>query len=188
VVKIIANGTERTFRRVCCSVAYGDKQTYPKHAKIDAIDPARTSANVSSCTSEAVHGRHTRLAPNAGRDLREIDMLRQFLIGGAVSVCNITIHAFVMTAVARVALWALAYLIVNAVPTDSGLLYFAFVNYTTLGYGDIIHVADWQLLGPMTAMNGVLLFGWSTAVIFEVLRRTMTRIERGGTTGNVGGR
>jgi hypothetical protein len=23
-------------------------------------------------------------------------------------------------------------------------------------------------------MNGVLLFGWSTAVIFEVLRRTMT--------------
>ena len=150
-------------------------------------------------------------------------MLRQFLIGGAVSVCNITIHAFVMTAVARVAqstssknivhpslllacvmistvlvlmvahtcevaVWALAYLIVNAVPADSGLLYFAFVNYTTLGYGDIIHVADWQLLGPMTAMNGVLLFGWSTAVIFEVLRRTMARIERAGPIGNGGGR
>jgi hypothetical protein len=52
-------------------------------------------------------------------------------------------------------------------------VYFAFVNYTTLGYGDIVPVKDWQLLGPMTAMNGVLLFGWSTAVIFEVLRRTM---------------
>jgi hypothetical protein len=25
----------------------------------------------------------------------------------------------------------------------------------------------------MTAMNGVLLFGWSTAVIFAVLRKTM---------------
>jgi hypothetical protein len=25
-------------------------------------------------------------------------------------------------------------------------------------------------------MNGVLLFGWSTAVIFEVLRKTMARI------------
>jgi hypothetical protein len=25
----------------------------------------------------------------------------------------------------------------------------------------------------MTAMNGVLMFGWSTAVIFEVLRKTM---------------
>jgi hypothetical protein len=31
----------------------------------------------------------------------------------------------------------------------------------------------WQLLVPMTAMNGVLLFGWSTAVICEVLRRTI---------------
>jgi hypothetical protein len=29
-------------------------------------------------------------------------------------------------------------------------------------------------LGPMTAMNGVLLFGWSTAVIFEVLRKTIS--------------
>jgi hypothetical protein len=36
-------------------------------------------------------------------------------------------------------------------------------------------VENWRLLGPVTAMNGVLLFGWSTAVIFEVLRRTMMR-------------
>jgi hypothetical protein len=34
-------------------------------------------------------------------------------------------------------------------------------------------VERWRLLGPMTAMNGVLMFGWSTAVIFEVLRKTM---------------
>jgi hypothetical protein len=52
-------------------------------------------------------------------------------------------------------------------------MYFAFVNYATLGYGDIVPVERWQLLGPMTAMNGVLLFGWSTAVMFEVLRRAM---------------
>jgi Ion channel len=37
------------------------------------------------------------------------------------------------------------------------------VNYTTLGYGEVTPVARWRLLGPMTAMNGVLLFGWSTA-------------------------
>ena len=30
-------------------------------------------------------------------------MLRQFLVGGAVSVCNITIHALVMTILVRVA-------------------------------------------------------------------------------------
>ena len=42
----------------------------------------------------------------------------------------------------------------------------------------VIPAKHWQLLGPMTAINGVLMFGWSTAVIFEVLRRTMMRISR----------
>ena len=63
--------------------------------------------------------------------------------------------------------------IVGAAPAGAGLVYFAFVNYTTLGYGEIIPIERWQLLGPITAMNGVLLFGWSTAVIFEVLRRAL---------------
>jgi Ion channel len=49
------------------------------------------------------------------------------------------------------------------------------LQYHTLGYGDVIPVQRWRLLGPITAMNGVLMFGWSTAVIFEVLRRTMRR-------------
>ena len=57
----------------------------------------------------------------------------------------------------------------GAVPDQTDAFYFAFVNYTTLGYGDILPVEHWRLLGPMTAMNGVLLFGWSTAVIFHIL-------------------
>ena len=61
----------------------------------------------------------------------------------------------------------------GAAPAGAGLVYFAFVNYTTLGYGEIVPIERWQLLGPITAMNGVLLFGWSTAVIFEVLRRAL---------------
>jgi hypothetical protein len=140
-------------------------------------------------------------------------MLRQFLLGAAISACNITIHAIVMTGVVRVAqiaaskrtsrrwqllillmistvsvlmaahtceviVWALAYSIVNAAPPGTDLLYFAFVNYTTLGYGDIIPLERWRLLGPITAMNGILLFGWSTAVIFEVLRRAMGRVSQ----------
>jgi Ion channel len=137
-------------------------------------------------------------------------MLRQFLVGAAVSTCNIMIHALVMTVVVRVAqavdarktsrpwlhliavmiatvsvlmiahaceviVWSLCYALVDAVPAGADRVYFAFVNYTTLGYGDVVPVRRWQLLGPMTAMNGVLMFGWSTAVIFEVLRKTITR-------------
>jgi len=136
-------------------------------------------------------------------------MLRQFLLGTAVSVCNIAIHALVMVAVIQVArvagesatsrrslqlivvmsgtalvlmaahltevlVWSLAYSLISIAPPGTDLVYFAFVNYTTLGYGDVTPLERWHLLGPMAAMNGVLLFGWSTAVIFEVLRRTLT--------------
>ena len=78
----------------------------------------------------------------------------------------------------EVGVWALVYRLVGAAPEGADHLYFAFVNFATLGYGDITPVAPWRLLGPLTALNGVLLSGWSTAVIFEVLRRTLTRLER----------
>jgi hypothetical protein len=73
----------------------------------------------------------------------------------------------------EVLVWAFAYAIIDAAPAGVDLVYFAFVNYTTLGYGDVVPAERWRLIGPITAMNGVLLFGWSTAVIFDVLRRTM---------------
>jgi len=137
-------------------------------------------------------------------------MLRQFLVGGFVSVINIAIHSLIMATLVGVAqrtsatkllhpslflavvmvpivsllmathtvevlVWAAAYALFNVAPENAQLVYFAFVNFATLGYGDIVPVDRWKLLGPITAMNGALLFGWSTAVIFEVLRRTMDR-------------
>ena|SRR5918995_1551253 len=142
-------------------------------------------------------------------------MLRQFLVGGTVSLGNIVLHAIATTLVvalvrrvaswkrrestlwlaavmvpavavllgahvAEVMIWSVTYLIVNAAPPEKDILYFAFVNYTTLGYGDIVPVERWRLLGPITAMNGILLFGWSTAVIFEVLDRATHMHDRRG--------
>ena len=92
-----------------------------------------------------------------------------------------TVSILMAAHTSEVIVWALAYRLVDAVPAGDSVIYFAFVNYTTLGYGDIVPVTTWQLLGPAAAMNGVLLFGWSTAVIFEVLRRAMT-IESTSTT------
>jgi hypothetical protein len=82
-----------------------------------------------------------------------------------------TVLVLMITHTLEVIVWAFGYFLVGAAPEGADRVYFAFVNYTTLGYGDVVAVARWRLLGPMTAMNGVLLFGWSTAVIFEVLRR-----------------
>ncbi len=89
-----------------------------------------------------------------------------------------TVLVLMATHTFEVMVWAFAYFIVNAAPDGADRVYFAFVNYTTLGYGDVVPVTRWRLLGPMTAMNGVLLFGWSTAVIFEVLRKAIARDGR----------
>jgi hypothetical protein len=93
-----------------------------------------------------------------------------FLI--AVMIPTVSVLMFIHAL--EVIVWSVAYSIIDAASADANLVYFASVNYTTLGYGDVVPVERWQLLGPMTAMNGVLLFGWSTAVIFEVLRRALT--------------
>ena len=47
--------------------------------------------------------------------------------------------------------------------------YHSAVNYTSLGYGDLIMTPSWRLLGPLETANGTLLFGVSTAMIFAAM-------------------
>jgi hypothetical protein len=49
--------------------------------------------------------------------------------------------------------------------------YHSAVNYTTLGYDDIVMSPNWRLLGPQEAVSGTLAFGWSTAAIVTVVIR-----------------
>lgn len=93
-----------------------------------------------------------------------------------MSIMVATVLVLMLAHTAEIVVWSLSYAIVGAAPEGSDLLYFAFVNYTTLGYGDITPVKAWQLLGPMAAMNGILMFGWSTAVLFEVLLKTIDHL------------
>lgn len=94
-----------------------------------------------------------------------------------VTIMVATVSVLLMAHGLEVLVWALTYEMVGAVPQGADVLYFAFVNYTTLGYGDVVPVERWRLIGPTTAMCGVLMFGWSTAVIFEVLRRALATVS-----------
>jgi hypothetical protein len=100
-----------------------------------------------------------------------------------MAVMVATAVALMLAHTLEVIVWALAYAMVGAAPAGSDLLDFAFVNYTTLGYGDITPVQAWRLTGPMTAMNGIMMFGWSTAVLFEVLRKTLEHLASIGAPG-----
>jgi hypothetical protein len=73
-----------------------------------------------------------------------------------------------------IALWAVALLMVGEISTFEKAFYYSAANYTALGYGDIILSERWRFLGPLEAINGLLLFGLSTAVMFAVMSRLVT--------------
>jgi voltage-gated potassium channel len=50
-------------------------------------------------------------------------------------------------------------------------VYFSFVTFTTLGYGDITLSEGYRLLSGIQALNGILLVGWSTALMFAVVQK-----------------
>ncbi|WP_169816627.1 potassium channel family protein [Rhodovibrio salinarum] len=67
-------------------------------------------------------------------------------------------------------IWALAFLWVGEFDTMEPALYFSTASFTTVGYGDVTASPHWRLLGSFEAAAGMLLFGLSTAFLFEVMR------------------
>jgi Ion channel len=125
----------------------------------------------ASICNIAIHALVMVAVIKVARSAGELATSRQSLRLMAVMIAVVTV--LMVAHLAEVIVWSFTYAVVDVAPGGTDLIYFAFVNYTTLGYGDVTPVERWHLLGPMTAMNGVLMFGWSTAVIFEVLRMTL---------------
>jgi hypothetical protein len=96
--------------------------------------------------------------------------MRQALYGiTSTVVVMISLHAV------QIAIWAFAYrqlLPDGELPSFEAALYFSFVTFTTLGYGDITLTEGWRLLSGIQALNGILLVGWTTAYLFAVVQKT----------------
>jgi hypothetical protein len=73
--------------------------------------------------------------------------------------------------VVEVTVWALLYMICGEFQEFGAAYYHSAVNYSMLGYGDVIMSPSWKLLGPLEAADGSLMFGVSTAMIFAVILR-----------------
>jgi len=69
----------------------------------------------------------------------------------------------------QIALWAVVFLLCGETSSFEQAFYVSAENYTALGYGDVLLSGRWRLLGPLEAINGLLLFGLSTAVLFAVM-------------------
>ena len=87
-----------------------------------------------------------------------------------------TAVVLLMLHLVEVVVWALAYLLIlpgDQFKTFEQATYFSAVTFTTLGYGDMtLHEHDWRLLSGIEALNGILLVGWTTALLFLVVQRS----------------
>jgi hypothetical protein len=78
----------------------------------------------------------------------------------------------------EIALWAVLLMLCGEFQQFATAYYCSAVNYTTLGYGDLLLTPSWRLLGPLEATNGALMFGVSAAMVFAVIQRlVLARFE-----------
>ena len=85
-------------------------------------------------------------------------------------VCEAVLMMFLVSLL-EVLAYTVAYLALNALSTFEEAFYFSMVTFTTLGYGDVLLDENWRLLASFQAANGIIMFGWTTAVVIYVVQR-----------------
>lgn len=102
-----------------------------------------------------------------------IHLLRRIFKRFANTAAIVTGALFVMLVqTVNVWMWATVFYLGGAFTSFEPALYFSLVSFSTVGFGDITLGHEWRLLSGITAAAGFLSFGWSTAYMVELVRRT----------------
>ena len=86
-------------------------------------------------------------------------------------IISVLVLAMLLISLGEAVLWAYVYVALDAVPEFEAALYFSMVTFTTLGYGDITLDPAWRVLASFEAANGIVIFGWTTALIVAYVQR-----------------
>jgi hypothetical protein len=135
------------------------------------------AGTIVSLLTFCIHGLFTVLIVVVTRRAAEATR-RKSLMTRLFVLFSFTMTMLTVAHLAEVATWTGYYVLVGIEVKDVTLFEFAFENYTALGYGDVVAPAAWRLTGPITSLNGLLLIGWSVAVIFEILRMAELQFGR----------
>lgn len=91
--------------------------------------------------------------------------------GNKIKSISLLVYLLFFAAIIESMLWAMVYWRAGAIQDFQEAVYFSIVTYTTLGYGDITLNEQWRLLGAFQAANGIIIFGWSTAIVMSLVQR-----------------
>ena len=96
---------------------------------------------------------------------KRLRKMRAYLIGEVVLV-------MAMVSILEALLWAAAYVVLDEIQNLEQAFYFSMVTFTTLGYGDIVLDERWRLLASFEAATGIIMFGWTTAILIAVVQHS----------------
>jgi hypothetical protein len=96
-------------------------------------------------------------------------------------VLNGVMMLLVLGTLAQVMIWAVLFRMLGEFQDLSEAVYHSAVNFATLGYGDIVMSERYRLLGPLEAINGVLMIGVSSAALLAAFQDAIrkTTLARG---------
>ena len=112
----------------------------------------------------------TAVAPQLEKIIVHLRRFFRRFTNTATIVIGVLFVMLVQTA--NVWVWAVTFYLAGVFHSFEPSLYFSLVTFSTLGFGDIILDEKWRILSGLTAANGLLSFGWSTAYMVELVRRT----------------
>jgi len=70
----------------------------------------------------------------------------------------------------QIALWGSLFVWLGEFGELYEAIYHSAVNFSSLGYGDVVMSKNWKLLGPLEAVNGVLMLGMSAATLMAIMQ------------------
>ena len=71
----------------------------------------------------------------------------------------------------QIVIWGVLFISLGEFSELYEAVYHSAVNFTSLGYGDVVMSARWKLMGPLEAANGVLMFGMTSAALMAILQQ-----------------
>jgi hypothetical protein len=81
-------------------------------------------------------------------------------------------------------IWAAAYLWLGALDSFTDALFFSLDSMSTRGASGLTLQRPWQMMGALEAVDGMLLFGVSTAYLFSVMQVYWSMLTAHATPGN----
>ena len=86
-------------------------------------------------------------------------------------VMGVTVLLATMLHGLEATIWALAYSLLGAVPDSKSAMLYSLEAITTYGHNDLYLADHWRLMGALEALNGMLLFGLTTAFLYGLIQR-----------------